>query len=250
MSHFKSVVPNNDNNFSKMMSRVAPVLSRSSNSSHDNIVNNNQIVKAVKKGNIFIDQFDESNVRDNMYIFKLGKYYYKQGNDSIIVDSDNIDSIHKLWKGPFIAEKIDGKRSIIIPSKETILVHTEETLGLFGNCYSIFELHPCLVSCGLSVQTSFMDSGYISKYTCLLINNSKHKVIIPIGTNFLQCVFYNLNGNGNSKHKKNMKKSNKWHPSFMLPGGNLRKRDNIKTEIDYMILNGSKEEKVFEGFEA
>lgn len=196
----------------------------------------NKIIKYINRGNLFIDDIDESNIYDdeftNYYTLTLGQYYYKRGNNIKLVKVDNSEDIHGIWKGPFEGEKGD----ILVEPGETIMVHTKETIGIFNSNY-IFTLYERLLQCGLSVQVSSLKNGEVNKVIALLTNHSRSQILIPVGYKFLHCMLFDVEKNRKVNRDKCMKIAEKWNPNLMLPYcSNIINRE-IKTDISLLILD-------------
>lgn len=207
------------------------------------ILGNRQIKKYLKKGEIIIHPFIESNLNTASYDVTLGEHYYKeQMNDKIFYNIYSESDINKIWGQPQEAKKYkdikneigylenvsDEDKIIILKPGENILVNTNEYIGGVSKVTTMMKARSSLgrsfiITCNCA---GLGDVGYFNRWTMEITNKSNHYSIpLVVGRRVAQIVFFETgyvdnNYNLEGKYQKTTKLDEmiiNWHPSQMLP---------------------------------
>jgi dCTP deaminase len=199
------------------------------------ILNNEEIIEEIAKGNIIIDEFNLKNLGNNSYDVCLGRYYYKELNleefpQNYICPYD--ESSIKRWGNVKTAQHVDGFDGewIIIDPMDTILAHTEEFIGGRNNITTMIKSRSSTMRNDISmVKCAGMgDVGYINRWTLEITNHSKYrKVMLKVGSRYAQVVFFRISevkdeklyhADGKYQNAIDLDELKKiWKPEDMLP---------------------------------
>ena len=185
------------------------------------------ILKEREKGNILIEPFDPSLVKNSSVDVTLGEWYYKEkkpnkikseivlpdenGNDVVFDEGEILNmydekSVTRMWgEKPFKAQELKedlpgikkGSRIIVLKPGENILSHTQQAIG--SSCNNITTMMKARSSIGRSQITVCRDAGwgdsnYAYYWTTELTNAGNRTVILVAGERIGQIVFFDTTG--------------------------------------------------------
>lgn len=199
------------------------------------ILNNEEIIDEIAKGNIIIDEFNPNNLGNNSYDVRLGEYYYKELNleeypSKVVCPYDN--SSVERWGKVRTAQSVEGYSGkwIIIEPMDTILAHTQEYIGGKNNITTMIKSRSSTMRNDISmVKCAGMgDVGYINRWTLEITNHSRYRsVMLKVGERYAQVVFFRISPVKNEKlyHTLGKYQANadldelkkNWKPEDMLP---------------------------------
>ncbi len=199
------------------------------------ILNNEEIIDEISKGNIIIDEYNPNNLGNNSYDVRLGEYYYKEQNleeyPCDVVCPYNESSV-KRWGNVHKAQDVDGYSGkwIIIEPMDTILAHTQEYIGGKNNITTMIKSRSSTMRNDISmVKCAGMgDVGYINRWTLEITNHSRYRsVMLKVGERYAQVVFFRISPVKDEKLYHTLGKyqavcdleelKKKWKPEDMLP---------------------------------
>ncbi len=196
------------------------------------ILSDKDIKKALKDGNIICDPFNEKNLGTSSYDVTLGEYYYewdpnfpyKYYNPYISKHVENFWTLKQATNDPLYNDKCNVK-TILIPSRQTILAHTNEFIGGLGDittkmqCRSSYGRN-CITVCKCS---GLGDNGYISRWCMEIENCGPFPVVLTVGERIAQISFLKTGEvekqyTGSYQSSYDIDKLKKeWKPEMLLP---------------------------------
>lgn len=222
------------------------------------VLSDQDIWHEYREGNICIEPFKTRNLTHSSYFVTMGDQYYVFVENDEYLNPWNKRRIAKHWEGPYKAVTINdemfqkcgipiGKRAIIIPSKTTILGHTQEFIA--GLNYIITELRgrKLLSYSGLTISSEcgWGEIGDITRHTLVIRNTTDSPAVIPVGAKIAR-VFFHYTGlpknylKGITQTTADMDViSKEWNPSSLLPSST-----NKSFDIEKMIEKDQKEHSV------
>lgn len=120
---------------------------------------------------IYIHPYNEENLKECSYNLTLSKYAYSIYDKKLLINKKN---------------------QIVIPSQETVILITEESLYVTGRICGTYHSKVSLVSEGLSHISTTLDPYYIGKSAITVHNNSNKAIILKPGDTFATLIFYRL----------------------------------------------------------
>lgn len=120
---------------------------------------------------IYIYPFKEENLKECSYNLTLSKYAYSIDDKKLLINKEN---------------------QIVIPSQETVILITEESIYVTGRICGTYHSKVSLVTKGLSHISTTLDPYYIGKSAIAVHNNSKKEVVLEPGDTFATLIFYKL----------------------------------------------------------
>lgn len=215
------------------------------------------ILEEKEKGNIIIEPFNPSQLKNTMYDVTLGEWYYshspknftycdifspfsKTSMDEYWDTLSQASSISELPTYSFTQTKIKSwcekhlpsdDRVIILRPQELILCHTQEFIGSNKgtNITTRMSSRSTLGRCCFSFCScaGLGDIGYYNRWTMEVKNNSNSYAVLVVGARVASITFdytsdtaidcYTSRGT----YMKDIEVDDlqkKWHPSSMLPG--------------------------------
>lgn len=137
------------------------------------------ITKLIGK-EIYIYPYNEKNLKECSYNLTLSKYAYSIYDKKLLINKKN---------------------QIVIPSQETVILITEESIYVTGRICGTYHSKVSLVSRGLSHISTTLDPYYIGKSAITVHNNSNKPIILNPGDTFATIIFYRLSTKVPKKNK-------------------------------------------------
>lgn len=218
------------------------VKAMSSGQGTDSVLSDVAIKIALSSGDIHIFPYDPEQLNNCSYDVRLGKWYYRQKMDSMLVTPD---TIHDMWEGPFEMEvdtdtdlKIPHNcRYMILKPAETILVNTFDFIGAQNNITTCMKAKSttarmCISVCG---DAGWGDIGYINRWCMQVRNNGIHDVVLVWGMKIAQIVFHKssepsrtYSDGGHYQSTDDISKLiDEWEPESMVPTKKLKLPDEF-----------------------
>jgi dCTP deaminase len=183
------------------------------------MLSNKQIWWFMQQGDIVINPFDEKQLGTNSYDVRLGNYYYLPNPEPAVDFGGSVDFTQEyfakfFWLGPRFS--VDD---IVVPPGETILAHTQETIGGRNRITTSMRARSSIGRSCLSVCkcAGVGDVGFINRWTMEISNHSKVPIAIPVGLRIAQIEFHDVGKTYKEYSGKYAHQDREWQPEDMLP---------------------------------
>lgn len=205
-----------------------------------------QILKEIKEGDIFISPFKDAHLATSSYDVSLGEYFFrekkrephkryyhiwsKSDTDEVWgTDPERAPLASDIFDNPESHGIMPDERVILIEPGETILAHTQEYIGGRNTVTTMMKARSSLGRNFIEVCkcAGWGDVGYINRWTMEITNNSRHYVIpLIVGRRIAQIVFFKVGKIRNKDYTKTGKYQTSedikavmknWDPRQMLP---------------------------------
>jgi len=214
----------------------------SSGEGTNSVLSDRGILEAINSGDIHIFPFDREQLNNCSYDVRLGRWYYRQNTDSMLVTPD---TIHDMWDGPFEMDvNTDSEmeiphdsRYVIVKPAETILINTFDFVGAQNNITSCMRAKSTTARMCVSVcsDAGWGDIGYINRWCMQVRNNGIHDVVLVWGMKIAQIIFHKSSEPTISYSEKGHYQSTDdireliagWEPESMLPKKKLSLPDEF-----------------------
>lgn len=162
------------------------------------------IKKAMKKGYIVIDPFQESCLQTNSYDLHLGKYYIRMKHYPFVLDLNmnqmQADAILKELYSDIITVPDNGM--IILSPGEFILAQTSEYFGTESKYAVLLRARSTFARLGIDICSSagLGDIGFVSHWTLEVVNHSQNQIALEVGMRIAQACFIEIKNPGDKKY--------------------------------------------------
>lgn len=159
------------------------------------------IEKELGKG-INILPFNSENIKENSINLSASKYAWSMSNYEFEDDyKDNDGNQIKLVKGEKCVFNINGKKHIVIPPYSTVLVETEEVLGIDGRIGGTYHSKVGIASLGIGHIGTMLGPGFCGHSLVAIHNVSKECIELKVGETFVSIVFNYLTTEMNASNQ-------------------------------------------------
>ena len=180
------------------------------------VLSDEAILKAMKKGQIYISPFDENKLTGTAYDLLIASKFYRVKKfdlDTIVVPHDS----SKIFVGPFEAQTITelknefnmkdlgdeetGKRGILLAPFERVLGHTVAFVGsTMPDITTEIRARSTAVRWGISIalDAGLGNPGYYNRWTVEIINLNDFWFFLPIEDEPLAQIFFKYVANPKS----------------------------------------------------
>jgi len=148
------------------------------------------IKKAINKGDIVIDPFQESCLQTNSYDLHLGKYYIRMKYHPYVVKlEENSNTLLKELYSDIITVPDNGL--IVIWPGEFILAQTQEYFGTEKKYAVLLRARSTFARLGIDICSSagLGDIGFVSYWTLEIVNHSQNQIALEPGFRIAQACF-------------------------------------------------------------
>lgn len=184
------------------------------------------IMQAMALGGIVISPFKPENLGVNSYDVTLGQNYFRPNRDMGRVDFSDPEDVREFWGEARYA----ARGEIVIRPGDTILAHTDETIGTRATEAGAFVAmmqarssigRSCLCVCKAA---GVGDVGYVNRWTMEITNFSHAEIVLRTGMRVAQMLFYRVEipphvgaPQVEYRGKYNAVAPRQWQPDDMLP---------------------------------
>lgn len=194
------------------------------------VLSDSSILESIISGDIVINPFDRSNLKNTMYDLTLGEYYWKAVSTPFVnpYEKEYQSKSYELFKAEDLFN--DGHKYILINPGDFLLCHTNEFAGTRSKYTSQLFTRSTLGRLGLRFSScaGLGDVGFYNRWTLEVENVHKSSIYLRVGTPIVSIVFLEVSGKPIDDYSKrgfySVKCSNnieelisKWSPEKMLP---------------------------------
>lgn len=208
-----------------------------------------RILEEMKKGDIVIHPFTESQLATSSYDVTLGEWFYREQPPKYNHSLYNIwskEHMEHVWGADKVERAVVAKEAfkkynfdwdgirpddkvIIMRPGETILAHTQEFIGGKNHITTMMKARSSTGRNFIEVCkcAGWGDVGYVNRWTMEITNNSKNYIIpLVVGRRIAQIVFFETGqirandyaATGKYASSTNLTELKKnWKPEMMLP---------------------------------
>ncbi|MGC8568957.1 MAG: dCTP deaminase [Nitrososphaeria archaeon] len=153
------------------------------------VLTHDEIMRVIRSGELVIEPFDESIVRENGLDLRVGYEYAQYAYEGQIVDPCELSTSSDLFK---IVEAKDGK--IPVPPRSFVLLTTLERVKFPPNVVGFCNLRSTLARYGLSMSPTIVDVGFEGNITIEIINSSGNYIVLRPNMRFLHVILAEAKG--------------------------------------------------------
>lgn len=147
------------------------------------------IEKELGKG-ISIIPFREKNLKENSINLSASEYAWCMTNYKFTKNyKDDYGNQIELVKGKKCVFDINGKKRIVIPPYATVLVETEEVLGIDSRIGGTYHSKVGIASLGIGHIGTMLGPGFCGHSLVALHNVSNEEIELKVGETFVSVVF-------------------------------------------------------------
>ena len=147
------------------------------------------IEKELGKG-ISIVPFREKNFKENSINLSVSEYAWCMTNYKFTKNyKDDYGNQIELVKGKKCVFDINGKKRIVIPPYATVLVETEEVLGIDNRIGGTYHSKVGIASLGIGHIGTMLGPGFCGHSLVAVHNVSNEKIELKVGETFVSVVF-------------------------------------------------------------
>lgn len=159
------------------------------------------IEKELGKG-INIIPFREENIKENSINLSASEYAWSMTDYEFDIDykSDDGNQII-LSKGEKCVFKRNGKEIIVIPPYSTIIIETEEILGIDGRIGGTYHSKVGIASLGIGHIGTMLGPNFCGHSLVAIHNVSRECIELKVGETFVSVVFNYLNTRFNQSNQ-------------------------------------------------
>lgn len=177
------------------------------------MLSDRDILDELRLGGIKIDPFDREQLGPNSYDVRLGEWIYR-ANLLSELPIQTYPATRKIW----VKNAILVEDSLFLDAGETVLAHTEETVGTFGRIFATMAAKSTAGRSGIVVCkcAGFGDVGFHSRWTMELTNVGQRAIYIPVGARIAQLAFDRTESPPIVPYQGRYQDAD-WSPEMMLP---------------------------------
>ena len=208
-----------------------------------------KILEEMKRGDIVIHPFDQSQLATSSYDVTLGEWFFREQPTKYNHSLYNIwsrEHMEHVWGADKVERAVSAKEAfkkynfefgeiheddkvIVLRPGETILAHTNEFIGGKDHITTMMKARSSMGRNFIEVCkcAGWGDVGYVNRWTMEITNNSKNYIIpLVVGRRIAQIIFFetgpilerDYTKSGKYASSTNIKELQKsWKPESMLP---------------------------------
>ncbi len=149
------------------------------------ILSDFDLVHMIESKRLVIDPFTAECVKENGIDLRLANEVarHRKPDDGFVMDPTDEESVRA---GYALEKNVD---SIVIESKEHVLLSSMEYIGMPDDLVGFVELRSTWGRHGLSIPPTIIDVGFRGTITFEVINNAPYKIALKAGMRFAHAVF-------------------------------------------------------------